>query len=95
MLWEMSGRSIAKAHNTMRKTVYAHAAELNLPRPIPRFFMRHEREIPPEIKALMAKLDAEDEATEAVAASRAQAPKETPKPGADPSASPTGDGEAG
>jgi hypothetical protein len=95
MLWEMPGRSIAKKYNLSRKTVYAHADELGLPRPAPRFFMRHRREIPPEIKALMAKLDAEDEATEAVAASRAQAPKETPKPGADPSAFPTGDGEAG
>jgi len=93
ILWEMSGRSIAKAYNTMRKTIYAHADELKLPRPDARFFMRHQREIPPEIKALMAKLDAEDEATEAVAASREEGPKETPKPGADPNASPTGDGE--
>jgi hypothetical protein len=89
----MSGRSIAKAYNTMRKTIYAHADELKLPRPDARFFMRHQREIPPEIKALMAKLDAEDEATEAVAASREEGPKETPEPGADPNASPTGDGE--
>jgi hypothetical protein len=63
MLWEMPSRSIAKKFHTDRKTIYAHADELNLPRPDTRFFMRQVREIPPEIKALMAKLDAEEAAS--------------------------------